>query len=271
MLVPAGGRWLWRTPPWLCSPGAAVGEWSWSSVVVVVVVVLVRDRAVADRGRRQAVGRRCVLVAWSWGCSCASPAGVSRGVCPLGDPEAPATPCLAEQHPATDRDDRDRRHDRRRLDHEIGRQDPLRPDDEAGQHEDPDACATARPTGRVRPRGAASRASRPGRRPSASCHARGSGRGRRRGRRRSGSRRAGRAERCRPCGRSTAGRRWSRHPARSRRPRRPGLPERPAVATGPPVTAAAGGGASVAVARDGARAAGRHRGCRAVRGSVHPG
>ena len=52
--------------------------------------------------------------------------------------QAPPTPALAEQHPATDRHDRDGGDDRRRADDRVRRQEPLRADHDRRQHEDPE-------------------------------------------------------------------------------------------------------------------------------------
>ena len=123
IVEPAGGRWLWRTPPWLCSPGgrpvvavvvrAACVVRRAACVVRVVgvlVVVLVRVRRGRARPRRHARAR------------CARRRRRR----------------LAEQHPAADATIEIAAIDRRRAHDEVRRQDALRPDDQRGEDEDPD-------------------------------------------------------------------------------------------------------------------------------------
>ena len=156
IVEPAGGRWLWRTPPWLCSParprGARwcvwAGSWSWSC-------------SCGCRGR-------------SWSCSCR--ASCVRGRRPPSPPRrAPPAPQLAEQHPAADDDDRDRRHDRRRANDQVRREHPLRPDDQRGQHQDPDRVRHAHGQPEAERVQRPARACRRGTPPSASCRAPASG------------------------------------------------------------------------------------------------
>ena len=112
---PAGGRWLWAMPPWLCRPAAA-GSCSeessclpWASACVVVLLVLVRVLVVV-LGR---VGRASAM----------RPAPAFR---------------LGHDHPAADGEDRDGRDHRRCPNDEVRRQDPLRTDDQRGEDQDPD-------------------------------------------------------------------------------------------------------------------------------------
>ena len=114
--MPVGGRWLWRTPPWLCSPGAASCGWAcglMGVVVPVLVAVLVPRRA----------------------CGRAPPPLVAAAT-------PPPAPQLAEQHPAADDDDRDRRHDRRRANDQVRREHPLRPETSAASTRIPTVCDT---------------------------------------------------------------------------------------------------------------------------------
>ena len=101
IVVPAAGRWLCRTPPWLCSFGSR------ALVRVVVVLVLV------------------LVVVF-----------VRLGVGTLVRSSRATATDLPDQHPAADEDDGARGKDRRGPDHHIGRQEPLGADDHRRQGQD---------------------------------------------------------------------------------------------------------------------------------------
>ena len=137
---PAGGRWLWATPPWLCSrPWSWSAPWAWSWRL--------------GRGR------------WSCGRACGAAArGRARASCrargrghALGAvviaPRAAAGPHRGASSRRSTRSTPRRRPAPARMTTSGGRS-PLRPDDHAPPARGSRACATRSPTAPGRRRGA---------------------------------------------------------------------------------------------------------------------
>ena len=118
IVVPAGGRWLWLTPPWLWTPGrrrvarrvrASRGRgrrsWSWCGCVVVVgVAVGMRqrraiarpsERASGDAPRRSASSRRWPRSRWPPRPAPSGPPGPARGPPPRRRSAPPGRGCRA--------------------------------------------------------------------------------------------------------------------------------------------------------------------------------